>query len=437
MTQDVIQTIGKFMLADGFDFVLDLDKSNGYWMHDKKHDKTYLDFFTFFASAPVGFNHPSMLNDESFLKDLKVTGIHKVSNSDIYTQQMADFVETFARVGIKSPMKYSFFVSGGALAVENTLKAAFDWKVRKNFVNGIEKETGSQIIHYKNAFHGRTGYTMSLTNTADPRKYMYYPRFDWPRVTNPGITFPVEDNLEAIKNAEQLSLDEINRSFDNNPNDIAAIIIEPIQSEGGDIHFRNEYLREIRKIATQRDAMLIYDEVQTGVGLTGKFWAYEHFEGAQPDILAFGKKMQVCGILSSDRIDEVENNVFHESSRINSTWGANLVDMVRSKKYLEIIEEDKLVENAAKMGDVILKGLKELDIKFEKMSNVRGKGLLIAFDLPTTELRDKVRNMLFEELIFVLVSGDRTIRIRPPLIIDDNAVNIFLNGVESVFRRLN
>lgn len=431
---DVITSLGKYILADGFDMVVDLDKSNGYWLHDSKHDKTYLDFFSFFASAPIGFNHPKMVNDAEFLKNLRITGLHKVSNSDFYTTHYADFVETFGRVAIHEPMKHSFFVSGGALAVENALKAAFDWKVRKNLANGSDKELGSQVLHFNNAFHGRTGYTMSLTNTADPRKYMYYPRFDWPRVLNPGIKFPLEDNLDHVKNQESISLDQINKAFDDNPNDIAAIIIEPIQSEGGDIHFRDEYLRNLRKIADDREAMLIYDEVQTGVGMTGKMWAYEHYEGAAPDLMSFGKKTQICGFLSSDRIDEVENNVFVESSRINSTWGGNLVDMVRSQKYLEIIEEDRLVDNAAKMGAIFLKNLTELDTRYEKMSNVRGLGLLVAFDLTSTEERNRFKDLMFKENIMVLESGTHSIRIRPPLNVDQEAVDIFITAVDKVFK---
>ncbi|MCY3413511.1 MAG: L-lysine 6-transaminase [Candidatus Heimdallarchaeota archaeon] len=431
---DVIQKIGQYMLADGYDMVIDLEKSSGIKMYDKKHDKTYLDFFSFFASAPIGFNHPKMLEDQEFLKNLQLAALHKVSNSDIYTEQMAHFVDTFGSVAMHAPMKYSFFVSGGALAVENALKTAFDWKVRKNFASGMEKELGSRIVHFKQAFHGRTGYTMSMTNTADPRKYMYFPKFDWPRVDNPGITYPY--NEEEILAKEKTSINQINDAFDKYPGDIAAIIIEPIQSEGGDIHFRKEYLCELRKIANEREAMLIYDEVQTGVGITGKMWAYEHFEGAEPDIIAFGKKTQVCGIMSSKRVDEVENNVFHESSRINSTWGGNIVDMVRSAKYLEIITEDKLIDNATKIGTVILKGLKELEVKYDLMTAVRGRGLLIAFDLPTKELRNKVVSMMQDEGILVLISGVRSVRIRPHLITNEDHVNLFLNAVDTVFSKL-
>jgi L-lysine 6-transaminase len=127
----------------------------------------------------------------------------------------------------------------------------------------------------------------------------------------------------------------------DNKDEICAILIEPIQSEGGDNHLRTEFMIALRQLADEHEALLIYDEIQTGVGLTGKFWCHQHFgPDARPDIIAFGKKMQVCGILAGKRLDEIEGNVFKVSSRINSTWGGNLVDMVRSSKIMEIIEED-------------------------------------------------------------------------------------------------
>jgi L-lysine 6-transaminase len=428
LAEDVLASIGKYILVDGFDMLIDLEKSHSYYLHDKKHDKTYLDFFSFFASAPLGFNHPSLLNDEKFLKDLKLSGLHKVANSDMYTEQMAHFVNTFGEIAMKSPMKHSFFISGGALAVENTLKAAFDWKVRSNFAKGIEKEVGHQILHFKSAFHGRSGYTLSLTNTADPRKYKYFPKFDWPRVLNPGI---VENNLTKTIELERESLKQINSAFDINGDDIAAIIIEPIQCEGGDIHFRHEYLKKLRQVADEREALLIFDEIQTGVGVTGKFWCYEHFKGAEPDLVAFGKKTQICGIMSSDRIDSVEDNVFQESSRINSTFGGVLNDMVRSAKYMEIIKEDNLIKNAEIMGEKILKGLREIAENYEIMTNVRGRGLLAAFSLPDTKTRDNIKKVLFDTYgVIVLTSGHRSIRIRPPLIVDDTAVEQFLSAVD-------
>ncbi|MHA1866071.1 MAG: aminotransferase class III-fold pyridoxal phosphate-dependent enzyme, partial [Candidatus Heimdallarchaeaceae archaeon] len=331
-----------------------------------------------------------------------------------------------------------FLISGGALAVENALKAAFDWKVRKNFSKGIKEEKGHQIIHFKEAFHGRTGYTLSLTNTFDPRKYIYFPRFNWPRVLNPKITFPLEKNIDEVKHAEEQSLSEIREAISSNKDDIAGIIIEPIQGEGGDNHFRPEFFHELRKIADEEEIILIYDEVQTGVGLTGKFWAFEHFgEKGKPDIISFGKKMQVCGIMASDRIKEVEKNVFEESSRINSTWGGNLIDIVRATKYLEVIKEENLVENASKQGEYILKLLTEIQEKYpDKINNVRGKGLMIAFDLPNSEIRDNFKNIAFDKELIILPSGSKSIRFRPPLIINQEIIDEVFSILEESIKEV-
>ena len=298
--EDVHSIIGKYMLADGFDFVLDLKNSKGARIVDEKTGDSYLDFFTFFASNPLGLNHPKINNDE-FRKELANTAINKPSNSDIYTVQMANFVNTFSKIAKPEYMKHLFFISGGALAVENGLKVAFDWKVQKNYAKGIKEEKGFKVIHFKEAFHGRTGYTMSLTNT-DPTKIKRFPKFDWPRITNPKVIFPIEENLEQIIASEEKAVVEINDAIKNNPDDIAVIIIEPIQGEGGDNFFRKEFFVKLRQIADENDIMLMFDEVQTGVGLTGKFWASEYY--VKPDIISFGKKAQVCGIMVSERVDE-------------------------------------------------------------------------------------------------------------------------------------
>ena len=324
-----LPTLAKHMLVDGFDIVIDLRKSKGSWIVDAKTGKRYLDFFTFVASSPVGLNHPK-LTTSSFLEKLARVSVNKPSNSDIYTAEQADFVETFARVAIPPYLPHAFFVEGGALGVENTLKAAFDWKVRKNFARGYKEERGKQIIHFRQSFHGRTGYTLSLTNT-DPVKTDFYPKFTWPRVLNPALRFPLnEENLAKVVQDEQTSLNQIKEAFRSNKDDIAAIIIEPIQGEGGDNHFRPEFFRELRRLADENEALLILDEVQTGIAMTGKMWAHQHF--VEPDMIAFGKKMQVCGFLCGKRIEEVKDNVFTVSSRLNSTWGGNLTDMVRAQR---------------------------------------------------------------------------------------------------------
>ena len=202
---DVLDTLSSYMLADGYDFVLDLENSKGKFYLDQRNGKKYADMFTFFASMPLSLNHPKVKTPE-FTEYLGTAALNKPSNSDIYTTYMATFVNTFFKVAVPDYFKYSFYVSGGALAVENALKAAFDWKVRKNMKKGIKGEKGQQMIHFKEAFHGRSGYTMSLTNT-DPTKVQYFPKFDWPRITNPKLRFPVTDEVieETIKSEKKVN----------------------------------------------------------------------------------------------------------------------------------------------------------------------------------------------------------------------------------------
>ncbi len=434
--KDVHNIIGSRMLADGFDMVLDLEKSKGMILHDSRSNRDILDFFGFFASNPVGINHPDMF-DPDFLKDLQIAALNKVTNSDIYTVQMAEFVDTFSKTVTPPYMKYMFFIEGGALAVENALKTAFDWKVRKNFKNGYKVEKGTKIMHLKEAFHGRSGYTLSLTNTYDPRKTQYFPKFDWPRVVNPKLTFPLnEKNLMEVEKVEEQALNQMQTYFEKYKDDIAAFIMEPIQGEGGDNHFRKEFIQEAFKIVHENDSLFIVDEVQAGMGITGKWWAHQHF-GIEPDIIAFGKKSQVCGIMAGKKVDEVEENVFKVSSRINSTWGGNLADMVRAKKYIEIMVKEKLVENADRVGKVVVESLNNIYNKYPSLiQNPRGRGLMDAFDLKDEKTRDEFYNRLYSKGVVALKASEKTVRLRPPLIVSEEDVKIFEQKVLETLKEM-
>src|SRR5438128_4860078 len=381
---EVHSVLSRHMLADGYDIVMDLKKSKGSWVFDSKRGRAVLDFFTNFASCPIGYSHPRLDNPE-FRERLADVALNKPANSDIYTTYFAEFVETFARLALPPSLsKHMFFIEGGALGIENAVKTAFDWKIRKNFRKGFPSERGSQIMHLREAFHGRTGYTLSLTNTADPRKTQYFPKFDWPRIENPKLRFPVDDDVEQ---REKAALDQAKQFLADRKDDIAAFIMEPIQGEGGDNHFRPEFFRAMRQLCDENEMLLIYDEVQSGVGLTGKMWAYQHY-GVEPDMICFGKKTQVCGFAAGQRLFDIDDNVFAVSSRINSTWGGNLTDMVRSQRYFEVIDEENLVENAAKVGAYFVGELQRFSDGFPNLvSNVRGRGLMAAFDLPNGDVR--------------------------------------------------
>ena len=412
--ENATEVIGRVMMPDVYPITVDLARSSGNRIYDSHGNRFYLDCFSYIASNPVGHNHPK-LHDASFEEKLLRAARAKPSLSDFHTVELAEFVETFSRLAMPAPFKHLFLVEGGAVAVENGMKVAFDWKVRKNLARG-RGEFGGQILHFEQAFHGRCGYTLSVTNTADPRKTKFFPKFPWPRVPNPKLRFPLDEaSLNATIEAETRAIAAIERAFKEREGDIAAILIETIQAEGGDNHFRPEFHQALRRLADTHEAMLIYDEVQTGVGLTGKMWAFEHY-GVTPDIVCFGKKMQVCGIMVGPRVEEVKDHVFEEASRINSTWGGNLCDMVRAQRYLEIIAEDGLLQNAELVGALFLSELEKLTLRFpETLSNARGRGLMCAIDVSTVELRDAIMKELFCRGAIILKCGINSLRFRPSL----------------------
>jgi L-lysine 6-transaminase len=425
-TDRVFPILRENILVDGFHLVIDLERCHGCYMVDALEGREYLDCYTYFSTLPLGHNHPK-LEDAGFRHSLMLAALANPANSDVYSREYAAFVDLFRRHAAPPEFPHLFFVAGGAVAVANAMKAAFDWKAHWNRDRGI---TGGadKIMHFRYAFHGRTGYALSATNT-DPTKTADFPKFTWPRVSLPAIHFPMDER--AVAAAEVEACAEIEAAFAADPHGIAAILIEPIQGEGGDNHVRSEFLHRLREYADRFHALLIFDEVQTGFGTTGAMWAYEHF-GVLPDLVAFGKKSQVCGVMAGRRLDAVERNVFRVSSRINSTWGGNLVDMVRCARYLQVMEEDRLVESTARIGELFLVGLQDLAARVPQVTNPRGRGFMLAFDVPDPTIRDAVRADLWNEGLAALACGTRSIRFRPPLIFGEAEVERALEILDRV-----
>ena len=419
----VHQVLARSILVDGYDLVLDLTRSAGSYLVDARTGRRYLDMFTFVASSALGMNHPALADDEEFRDELVEAALNKPSNPDVCSVPMARFVETFARVLGDPALPHLFFVEGGALAVENALKVAFDWKSRHNQARGIDPELGTQVLHLRGAFHGRSGYTLSLTNTK-PISVARFPKFDWPRIDAPYIRSGADmDALEAE------SLRQARAAFEEYPHDIACFLAEPIQGEGGDRHFRPEFFAAMRELCDEYDALLIFDEVQTGCGLTGAPWAYRQL-GVEPDVVAFGKKTQVCGIMAGRRVDEVADNVFALASRLNSTWGGNLTDMVRARRILEVIEADELFDHAAEQGRYLRARLDELAYDFPALVlEPRGRGLMCAFNLPTTADRDELIRRLWQRAVIVLPAGPDGVRFRPALTVSRAEIDVAISAV--------
>ena len=424
----VHETLSRHQLADGYPMVFDLERSHGSWLVDAKSGKEYLDAFTCFASWPVGYNHPR-LKDPAFRAELQRAATMNPSNADLYTREMADFVEAFATRVTPAGFPHHFWISGGALAVENTLKVAFDWKARKLARTRLDDDVNDLVVlHFQQAFHGRSGYTLSLTNTL-PDKIGLYPKFRWPRVANPAIEFDLHGRIaNDVEAAERKSCTEIEAAFQEHGKKVAAILIEPLQGEGGDNHFRTEFLRRLRRYADEHEALLVFDEVQTGFFGSGKPWYWQHHD-VRPDVVAFGKKSQVCGLYAGPRVDEVKDNVFRVPSRINSTWGGSLTDMVRSRQLIEIILSEKLAENVLVQGNRLVDGLRALARAEGGIGNVRGIGSLCAFTLENTAERDALLKRLFEGQLLALKSGTRAIRFRLPLTISSSEVDEMVKRV--------
>ncbi|AFM16061.1 L-lysine 6-transaminase precursor [Mycolicibacterium chubuense NBB4] len=427
---DVRPVLARSILADGLDLVLDIDRSRGSCLRDARTGRGYLDMFTFFASSALGMNHPALADDPQFRDELAAAALNKPSNSDVYSVPMARFVDTFVRVLGDPGLPHLFFVDGGALAVENALKVAFDWKSRLNESRGIDPALGTRVLHLTGAFHGRSGYTMSLTNT-DPNKVARFPKFDWPRIDAPYLR-PHAD-MDAL---EAESIRQARAAFEAAPRDIACFIAEPIQGEGGDRHFRPQFFAAMRALCDEFDALLIFDEVQTGCGITGTAWAYQQF-GVAPDVVAFGKKTQVCGVMAGRRVDDVAGNVFTVSSRINSTWGGNLVDMVRARRILEVIEADGLFARATECGRYLLDRLGELADDFPGLvRDVRGRGLMCAFSLPSAQQRDTLIAGLWERGVIMLGCGADSVRFRPALTVSHSEIDAAIDAVRAVLRSM-
>ena len=421
-------TLRKYQLVDGYPIVLDLERSQGVWMYDALTQKRYLDAFSFFASWPMGYRHP-MLEDPEFQANFLRAASTKVANSDVYTVELATFVDAFGSRVTPPGYPHHFWVSGGALAVENALKTAFDWKARKlgrtSFDDPVEDLV---VVHFRQAFHGRAGYTLSVTNTL-PDKIGLFPKFPWPRIHNPAVVFDLDGGIaNDIEAEEHRAIVELEAAFTTHANKVAAILIEPMQGEGGDNYFRTEFLAELRTLADEHEAMLIFDEVQTGFFASGKPWMWQHHE-VSPDIVAFGKKTQVCGIYASPRVDEVPKNVFQLPSRINSTWGGNLTDMVRCRRFIEIIEKENLAANVVDMGDRLVAGLRQIARSTEAFTNVRGMGSLVACTLESGERRNALLKRMFDNELLALPSGPEAIRFRLPYVINAGEIDEMLNRV--------
>jgi L-lysine 6-transaminase len=238
------------------------------------------------------------------------------------------------------------------------------------------------------------------------------------------------NDIEAEEARAFAEIEHVLRNDDGTHGHVAGILIEPMQGEGGDNHFRPEFMRALRTYADEFDCLLCFDEVQTGFFGSGKPWLWQH-QGVAPDVVAFGKKAQVCGVYAGSRVDEVEHNVFNTSSRINSTWGGNLVDMVRSKRFIELIIQDGLMAKVTALGDHVIEGMRRIARETGQFTSVRGMGTLLACTFENADRRNKVLAGLFERKAIALPCGVDSLRFRLPMTMTIAEADELLNRFEA------
>lgn len=435
MSGNRLEFLRDHVTGDFSDILVDVRASSGCWLVDAQDGARYLDMSMFFASAPIGHNHPGLHGSADFDETLLTASRMKPANPDFATAEQIRFAETFLRVFGSADMPYVFFIDGGGLAVENALKVAFDWKTQHNAARGLAVR-GSRVLHLEHAFHGRTGYTMSLTNT-DPAKTRDFPVFDWPRIPSPAVNDMSRWDEPGLLEEERRALAAAEAEFRRHPHEIACFVFEPVQGEGGDRHLRPQFLTAMAELCRSNDALFVADEVQSGFGLTGDRWASETL-GLEPDLIAFGKKTQVCGVLGGRRVREIGTNAFREASRLSSTWGGNLVDMVRATRILEIVERDGLFENARTTGEYLVGQLREIAAEHPGMvTNPRGRGLMCAITLRDTAQRDRViSRALGSHGVIFLPSGVRELRWRPPLSVSESELAIAVDALRVVLKEM-
>lgn len=356
----------------------------------------FLDFTSNIGSCPLGYSHPAIIE---VLKKYSSNGAHKIAGQDFYCEEHAQIAHKLLSIWRQNSK--TFLINSGAEAVENAIKLAY------------KKMGALPGVSCINAFHGRTLGALSFTFSKEVQK-ANFPELQVKRIKF--CTSDIDDEFNSLEN--------LLKQYK-----IAFVISEVIQGEGGLNVGSKKFVLNLRKMTSQYGVPLIIDEVQSGMGRTGSWWAYQHY-GIEPDIMTVAKGLQVGAVVYDRSYDPNEPGV------LSSTWGAgSRIDMAVGVKIIETIETEHLLENAKKMGAKLLHGVSEL-VGRSDVIDVRGIGLMIGVELGQNSHRNDIVNALFRKGLLVLPAGNRSIRIMPPLVIGENEINNGLSIMNEVFTRI-
>lgn len=427
--------------------VFDDERSAGAYLVDVDGN-AYLDLFANFALGALGYNHPALLavtRSDAFAR----AAANPTSTPFVTTTAWFDFLEALAARYAPAGTSKVYCVDGGGEGVEAALKAAFivhaergraargeprnPLALPENTQRQILENGGSDavVLSFSGAFHGRGLGPLSATHSKVIHK-ADLPAFPWPAAPFPANRFPLARHAEENALRESAALAEVERILDAHAGRVAAVLIEPIQCEGGDRHASAGFFQRLQALAQRAGAAFVLDEVQTGVAVTGTLWAHEQLALQHPpDLVCFGKKMQMGGFFSTEEF------AISQFGRMYQTRNGDRARAMIARSILDTITQEDLLSRARTVGAHFLSGLELLAERFPRLvSEPRGRGLLLAFDLPTPAVRDDFLARALRRGVFASYTGTQSVRLRPHLITTMDQVDDALSVFESVLAEL-
>lgn len=426
VSQGMLEELGKYVIAEPYPFVLDLEKCQGMQLVTVDGQEIF-DWAGYYGAKLIGHNHPG-LYEANYVKRLVVAANNKIANPDFLTRECLGYYRLLHRVApavMQNRDLEVYVVNSGAEAVENMMKYLVAKFNRKVMAKGIHAGN-RRFVYFDKAFHGRTVYALGVTQTIDPVATK-----DFHGLTSGGnvkLPFPaVDNNLNRTANLSQAikAVEQVEMVLKTMSDEIVGIIVEPIQGAGGHRVALPEFFQGISQLCHEYDVYMAFDEVQTGLGATGRMWAIDHFDlPFSPTAVATGKKFGNGVVYMREPL--------HDIGVLDSTWGGSLADMVRVVREMEIVENENLIAEAARKGERLAEGLRHLVEKHPGLiSNVRGLGLYQGFSLDTPQHKAKLINVALQEHnLLLLGAGTRSIRTRPNLSVTDADIDRFLHLVD-------
>lgn len=419
LSKALLDEMANYVVAEPYPFALDLAKGDGMWLVTLDGQRIF-DWAGYYGSKLIGHNHPGLYEPE-YTKRLIVAANNKIANPDFLTPECVAYYRMLHRIApqtMRGPNLEVYAVNSGAEAVENMMKYLVS-RFNVNRLRDGKSITNRRFLYFDRAFHGRTVYALGVTQTMNEVATK-----DFHGLTSGGnlkLPFPAFDSdwsqADNMRNAMR-ALEQVESALQLMANEIVGIILEPIQGAGGHRVAVPEFFRGLSDLAHRYDVQLGFDEVQTGLGATGKMFAVDHFDlPYSPAALATGKKFGNGVLYMAEPLEDV--------GVLDSTWGGSLADMVRVVREMEIVEAEGLVARAAKNGERLVEVLSKLQSKYPFVSNVRGLGLYQGFSLDTTARKGELIDAALKRGLLLLGAGNRSIRTRPNLSVTRDEVGLF------------